>query len=694
MNSENTETPRMSGVIQFFFCLNFIAAVFLCSADTLLGTRIDSWMGFDAVTWGSILPGFAVYFAGIAMGSGVLSLLLSLVAPKGWSRRLIVIVSTVAIMGALTFLGGKLAFIRLAPFIATYGYFATGTLALVGLLGLRKNSMPWISLITLIAVAAGMALVHVHAITLFTFDHSPTLSHTYGVVWFGGVTVIGGLFLTIGLDTMPRRRMGSLGIALVACIAPIAAYLTAPTGEISDSPDAKNVFLITADTLRADYTSSYGGQVPTPNIDRLAESGTRLDQYYTVAPWTVPSFAGLFSSKYPPSITLHKTYDERMEELSYYRDMQDYWEGAEGRSLVQDISESGYTSYAFIGNFALYGHGWLLGDFDRQIILPLLANSWHGPFNKLPLLSAALRKAKPEAYSMRPFDYTRAITNYAEAFLRFRTEGNFFLWAHYFDPHTPYDPPKRYRSVEDEPFDFFPIRATEEMIREHDYVQSLYEGEVRYVDESIGRLLDTVEDRDLNDSTYIFFSSDHGEEFWDHGGFGHGHTVFNEQLRVPFIVSGPDIANTTIDYPISGIDIIPTMAELLGQPPYDEWRGTSIAPFLKGEKMSRQDRPVFAQATGLLPPSPEPLQTVVQWPFKLIRGMESNTYRLFNIENDPGETKDVIQQSPRQAETLATLLAEWATTFPVTFAELKNEGTDLTVDQETLENLGAIGYLE
>ncbi|MFP6584383.1 MAG: sulfatase [Candidatus Hydrogenedentota bacterium] len=693
MNAETPDT-KSRGTLTHFVTLQVIAGVLLYFCDFLLGSRINSWMGFGAEAWMATLPGILLYGIAVTIIAAPLTLLIRRLVTKKLDTRLLTSFATFDAMVILALLLHELPLIRLMQFVLPYGFSAAGAVALIGVLGCINRSIVWTVLSALIGTLGGLGLLQVLALTLFAFDNGHSITHTYVAGWASIIALIGACFYATGNRSFVQKSMGIIGLAIVSFALPGVVIFMAPSGETSPDPDRKNIVLITADTMRADFTSAYGGPVPTPNLDRLAARGTRINQYYSVAPWTVPSFAGFFSSKYPPSITLNTPNDKRMEELSYYRDMQTYWEGEEGESLVQNLSESGYTTYALVGNFALYGHNWLLGDFDHQKLMPMLLNEWKGPLAKLPMLGASIRKFAPEKYELRPFDYTRAITEYAQAFIRFRTEGNFFLWAHYFDPHTPYDPPQEYRRVAEEPFDFFPMGATPEMLEKHDYVQSLYEGEIRYVDESVGRILYTLKLQGLEDNTYVMFSSDHGEEFWDHGGFGHGHTVFNEQLRVPFMIAGPDIATGVIAHPVSSIDIIPTLAELTGEEAYAEWRGTSIADLLRGHDTKPAHRPVFAQATGLLPPSPEPLQTVIDWPFKLIRGMESDTYLLYNLKNDPGEKHNLAKQNLAQQQKLAKMLAHWSSSFPMTFKELKEAGQDIEMDEETLENLKGLGYLE
>ncbi|HIA47513.1 MAG TPA: hypothetical protein EYN96_05965 [Candidatus Hydrogenedentes bacterium] len=693
MLSATSNPPPNSGLV-YFFCLQLIAAALLYYCDILVGVRLNFWMGWGAADWVATLPGFMIYAATTTVLAGLTTLVTSRFILRKSDVRIIAYIATLISVILLTFLLQRFSQPKAEQYILPYAFIAPGTVAIVGLLGCINRSIAWTVFCGVFGIGGGLCLLQVFALTLFTFDNGHDAANAYATAWAGIITVAAGILHAARNRSLVRKTILTAAAVITSFALPIIVFALSPTGKPTDQPDRKNVLLITADTMRADYTSAYGGAVPTPNLDRLAAIGMRLDQYYSLAPWTVPSFSGLFSSKYPPSVTLNKTYNERMEELSYYRNIPEYWEGKEGRSLVQNLSESSYTTNAFVGNFAMFGHAWLLGDFDRHMLMPMLLNRTIGPLDDLPLMSAIIMKLKPEAYQDRPFDYTRAVTEHAQAFLRFRTNGNFFLWVHFFDPHTPYDPPLRFRRITDGPYDFFPIGATMEMLQQHDYMQSLYEGEIRYVDESVGKILYTLKQVDHDDDTIVVFSSDHGEEFWDHNGFGHGHTMFNEQLRVPFIIAGSGILPGTIRTPISAIDVIPTLAELTGEEFYSEWRGTSFLPILRGDSEKTHKRPVFSQATGLLPPSPEPLQSVIVWPYKLIRGMETDNIQLYNLSIDPGETNNLASSHTEQKNELSEVLRIWSTTFPVTFTELSNNSGDIEADEETLEYLRSIGYLE
>jgi arylsulfatase A-like enzyme len=692
MNDE-TAHAKKKDALTHFFALQLFAALLFYFCDVLLSSR-NFWMGWSPSEWAATAPGVLVYGIYLIFVSGFITALVRRFVFRKMDVRLISSMTTPIAVGILTLVLHQFALPRVEPFVLDYGMCAAGGVAAVGLLGAVKRSISWTVLGGVVGIVSGLSLLQVFATTLVTMEYGVGSAAVYSAGWAGTITLFGAIVYITGNRNAAKKTISTIGIAAVSFALPMSLWIMAPVGDSAEDTDQKNVVIITADTMRADYLSMYGGPVPTPNLDRIATKGMRFDQHYSLAPWTVPSIPGMFSSKYPPSVTLDIPMKDRTVELSYYRDIDQYWEGEEGGSFVQHLSDSGYSTGAVVGNFALYGYDWLLGDFNSHLLLPFVVHTQRGPLDGLPLLSGVLMKAVPDAYEDRPPDFTKTVTEYALAFLKYRTKRNFLLWVHYLDPHAPYDPPKRFRRISEEPYDFFPHGATAEMRQEHEYIKSLYEGEIRYVDESIGKILDAIAKEGHDDDTFVLFSSDHGEEFWDHNGFGHGLSLYNEQLRVPLVMAGPGIEVGTVQTPVSAIDIIPTLADLLGEDRYGEWRGSGFASVLQGGPEEKLHQPVFSQATGLLPPPPEPLQSVVVWPYKLIRGMETGASWLYNLETDSGETTNLAEGNADLNNALARSLATWSTTFPVTFEELKNENFEINVHEDTIENLKALGYLD
>jgi hypothetical protein len=144
---------------------------------------------------------------------------------------------------------------------------------------------------------------------------------------------------------------------------------------------------------------------------------------------------------------------------------------------------------------------------------------------------------------------------------------------------------------------------------------------------------------------------------------------------------------------VSMIDFAPTLAEWVDVPADAEWRGKSWASSLRAAKFDMKIEPIFSQATGRLPPPPEPLQSVIIGSTKMVYGMESGSYRMFNLFKDPGEQKNIMNGRKHMSMKLRRALDDWSASFPVTFGAFANQGKVLEPDLETLENLKALGYL-
>jgi arylsulfatase len=542
------------------------------------------------------------------------------------------------------------------------------------------------------AVAAAALSLHNAGSTMmiraFGFEAAATVSLQYAVV-------IGSLGLVAGTLAARRPQVGWL-VAIALCLfgvgTPAISRWQMDAVAAGRGNEGPNILLVTADSMRADYASLYGGQSPTPVLEALASSGAKFDHAISLAPWTVPSLSGLFSSKYPPSVTPGIRGEERDQQLTLYGQIPAYWLGALGQSLPRRLRDRGYDTAAFVANFAMRKQRWLIDDFDYHLVMQPLMKELRGPFAKSPFLSCLLQAILPSFYELHPFDHTRAVTALSRRFIRYHKGERFFLWAHFLDPHSPYDPPEAYRSMSG-PFPFYPYQNRRHDWDKKDYIRSLYAGEISYVDDSIGEILDILRELDLDDRTYVVFTSDHGEELWDHSDFGHGHSVYDELLRVPLVIAGPGIPAQVVSRTVSTIDLLPTLADWTNLAADPEWRGSSWAAALAQGSFEPGETPVFAQATGVLPPPPEPLQAVVLGNYKLVRGMESGKLSLYDRGADPSESINRADALPGITRKLKRALNRWSKSFPVSFDVFAAEGENLEPDPEMIENLKLLGYL-
>jgi hypothetical protein len=244
----------------------------------------------------------------------------------------------------------------------------------------------------------------------------------------------------------------------------------------------------------------------------------------------------------------------------------------------------------------------------------------------------------------------------------------FFIFVHYFDPHMPYSPPPPYDTL------FTPTRSDVE--RKHvfpsvsqigsltpadwDKMQALYDGEIAFTDQAVRHLLEGLDQRGLSDNTLVVLLSDHGEEFCDHGAVGHGHTFYDELLKVPLICVLPGVIpeNVRIPNQVRLLDVCPTILDLIGIGPEPHFEGVSLKPLMMGK-----DVPEEAARGKLLPAEiaysealhfrrPGEGKSVRAYPWKIIYNIGSMKTLLFNLGEDPGEQTNLAD---RAGEPLAVM---------------------------------------
>lgn len=344
---------------------------------------------------------------------------------------------------------------------------------------------------------------------------------------------------------------------VVALLTPILL-----AGCAAEETSPPNVLLIVVDTLRADALESYGSERATsPEIEaRLAERGVVVERAYADAPWTVPSMASLLSGRPGSDLTNARGAPVGIPDAA--------------QTLAELLAEAGYDTAAFVANATMQERNGFAQGFGHYQAPPLDRALAHhaGKLNDevLAYLSATSGRARE-----RPF----------------------FLWVHYLDPHDPYDN----SDLVDGRSPFFP--EYDGQLTGHDvhglevgrvemedpaedlrHLRALYDSEVRFVDRHVGRLLDALGPRRL-ENTLLILTSDHGEEFHEHGGFKHGQTLYEEQLRVPWILRWDGVlpAGRRVDGPASLLDLLPTVASAVGLRPRDDLPGLDLLPLLRGD---------------------------------------------------------------------------------------------------------------
>ena len=354
-------------------------------------------------------------------------------------------------------------------------------------------------------------------------------------------------------------------------------------------PKDLNVVLITVDTLRFDLGYMGYSRPITPNIDRLAQRSVVYERFYSLASYTGKSVGPMLIGKYPSET--HRGWSH----FNVYPKDDVFIQERLQRSGVRTLSVQGHWYFDVRTGL---GRG----------------------FDELDL-SASPRV--PQAEGDRTVN-SDAISDAAIKLLSDpeNTQGRFFTWLHYLDPHAAY--------VRHEKHDF----GSGE--------RALYDGEVAYTDEHVGRLLDFIAQSSFADRTAILFTSDHGEAFGEHGVVRHGRELWEELVRVPFIMYLPGVEPRRFQVRRSAIDLAATVAELYGLAvPSGELSGRSLLDDVR----TPQDQPLAERPILIdMPAGPHNAdrQATILEQYKIIT-VNGRPLGLFNLEKDPDEKDNLMK---------------------------------------------------
>lgn len=437
-----------------------------------------------------------------------------------------------------------------------------------------------------------------------------------------------------------------------------------------------NVVLISLDTLRADHLGSYGYPRNTsPHLDDLAKKGILFEKAISQSSWTMPSHASLFTSFYPSDLNLvYFPYPGRISENTTV--------------LTELLKEEGYATACFHGgSFLDEGFG-----FDQG-------------FDVYKSNGQRMEQNTKDIY----------------AWLSENHDKKFFLFLHNFNVHTPYTAPEPYRSyftnnsISTDINSFMGdikrlYRQSGSLPYENnsdlEYVVSQYDGEIAHLDHLIGQLLEELITRGLLNKTIIIVTSDHGEEFLEHGDFGHVRSLYDELVHVPLILWAPTLPEgRVVSHQVRLIDVMPTVLDLLGISYSEKVRGVSLVSSVFGDSTELPALSETGSTFSLLNPpnvivSYERSVTVDGW--KLYYTMHKvdktsgdgltqrvdtvSSYKLFDLNADPGEHLDVSEREKLKAFSLRRHLT--AAPLQVEFPQ-----ATVNVSDSLREKLRDLGYL-
>lgn len=417
-------------------------------------------------------------------------------------------------------------------------------------------------------------------------------------------------------------------------------------------PDSPNIVLITIDTLRADRLGSYGYERDTsPNIDSLAEKGILFENAYAQSSWTLPSMSSMHTSLYPTQLGVIKFRTRIHDKLI---------------TLSEYLKNNFYNTYAVVANIVvskIFGFSQGFNEFD-------------------------------ETYGNYGRDVTSDITTKkAVNFIKNNSDSKFFLWVHYMDPHGHYINHDEFDyALEHENKGALPKELSAKSLNkvrdsigseELNYINDLYDEEISYTDKYIGVLIDSLYEMGIDDNTIIILTADHGEEFMDRKRFGHGHSLYQELIRVPLIIYDPRnpkqsgirvsnnvevryIARTILD--LTNLTNIP-----MGGYNLLDFQTDNASYGIVWSELSKKHNTVYLN----------------DW--KLITDTKNTIFELYNLAEDPYEKTNHFNSDRSDIiEVKKILLSKLSEHRELKSTDVKK----IRLEEDSIKKLKALGYLQ
>jgi arylsulfatase A-like enzyme len=448
----------------------------------------------------------------------------------------------------------------------------------------------------------------------------------------------------------PGKRW--IGLSLAALLAAVLAIALLPR------PDERrrNLLLISIDTLRADHLGCYGyPRNTTPTLDRLAAEGVLFENATAPSSWTVPSHASLLSGRYP------RSHGVQEPEHRFPDDVE---------TLASLLEHHGYASRGII-NVGLI---------------------WR--------LSSGFRSYRSLPHATGPRGMASVVHATALRWLERRPERPVFLFLHHYDVHSDYVAQPRYERMFAEPYAGVADGTTEQLKRvrggglaldaaDAQHLANLYDAGIRQLDDALGDFLAVLRERELLEDMLLVITSDHGEEFLEHGDVLHGRTLHQELVRVPLIFWGDGLPRgLRVSQPVSLVDVMPTLTAQLGIPSPSGIEGISLDAYWREGSEAPDRGPIFSETSTWMGNTEEDFRHAVRsGAHTLHRDGRSGAYALYDLRADPLEQVDIAPREPERVAELRRELDRFAQAerVPAPLAPLSDEET---------EELRRLGYVQ
>ncbi|UCE42289.1 MAG: sulfatase-like hydrolase/transferase [Candidatus Aminicenantes bacterium] len=433
-----------------------------------------------------------------------------------------------------------------------------------------------------------------------------------------------------------KKKIIYFAIPLIILLIVLAYFLFFPKSPLSRLKGAEdfNYIIISVDTLRADRIGCYGfSDVKTPTIDMFASRGVKFEKCIAQTPLTLPSHTSLLTGTYP---TYHGV-----------RDNGGFLVPQEMDTLAELMKQNGYQTSAFVAAYVLdskwgldQGFDFYFDNFDLSKYKTISLGNVQRPGNEV------LDEVIP--------------------WLEEHKQQKFFTFIHFYDPHTPYEPPSPYSER-------YPNRP--------------YVGEIAYTDSQISRLWEFLEKNGLLDNTILVFTSDHGESLGEHQEKAHGFFIYQAGVHVPLIFVTPfeHLQGLSRSSVVSLVDIMPTLLELAQVPVPVQVQGKSLVPLFSSESKNEY----FSYCETYYPRFHYGWSELKSYQDERYKLIVAPKLELYDLSDDPGELNNIVNSQPEETRRLMNLINEFIDKTGKDAYELDYSH----MDEESREKLAALGYI-
>jgi arylsulfatase A-like enzyme len=384
---------------------------------------------------------------------------------------------------------------------------------------------------------------------------------------------------------------------------PPAAPAAAAPAPTDGPPKDLNVLLITVDSLRADMPWAGYSRAIAPAMTAFAETAVTYTRFYAISSYTAMSLGGMLAGRYPSELERNGFYFAGYDESVLF--------------FPELLQKAGVRTLSAQAHFYFDQRSGFRPAFDVYEIVPGLDED-HQTDNNVTSpaqLALALQILSDKA----------------------NVAGRFFAWFHFLDPHDKYQP--------------------HEGISYGHSIRDLYDAEVTFTDQHIGKLLDFVASQPWGSRTAVLLSADHGEAFGEHNHFRHGFELYDVLTHVPMMFRAPGITPHRIDEPRSAIDLAPTILDLFGLPKDPAMEGQSLVPELYGKPEPARDIVLDLPRTS----DSDRRRALIRGDHKLVAIGDDDAFQLFDLAHDPGEDHDLKWKDPPKLLEMKTAYQASAT---------------------------------